>query len=107
MNVKRIISLALTAAMLGGSVSAFADGKEEVIYGVLNGQGQVDRLYAVNILDGGDIVDYGDYTSVHPLNTEDEIACENGEIRFHSDAERVYYQGNLNTRDLPWLFQLT
>lgn len=107
MNVKRIISLALTAAMLGGSVSAFADGKEEVIYGVLNGQGQVDGLYAVNILDGGDIVDYGDYTSVHPLNTEGEIACENGEIRFHSDAERVYYQGNLNTRDLPWLFQLT
>lgn len=42
MNVKRIISLALTAAMLGTSVSAFADGKEEVIYGVLNGQGQVD-----------------------------------------------------------------
>ena len=32
MNAKRIISLALTAAMLRTSVSAFADGKEEVIY---------------------------------------------------------------------------
>ena len=74
---------------------------------MLNAQGQVAGLYAVNIFEGGDIVDYGDYASVHPLNTEDQIAYENGEVRFHSDAQRVYYQGNLNTRDLPWLFQLT
>ena len=74
---------------------------------MLNGQGQVDGLYAVNIFDGGEIVDYGDYASVHPLNTEDEISYENGEVRFQSDAQRVYYQGNLNTKDLPWLFALT
>lgn len=67
----------------------------------------MDGLYAVNIFDGGDIIDYGDYSSVHPLNTEDAIAYKNGEIRFHSDAQRVYYQGNLNTRSLPWLFTLT
>ena len=74
---------------------------------MLDAQGQVDGLYAVNIFDGGDIVDYGDYASVHPLNTEDEISYADGEVRFHSDAQRVYYQGNLNTRDLPWLFQLS
>ena len=67
----------------------------------------MDGLYAVNIFDGGEIVDYGDYASVHPLNTEDEISYENGEVRFQSDAQRVYYQGNLNTKDLPWLFALT
>lgn len=108
MNFKKGLSLALTVALLGTSASALAEGgKEEVIYAVLNAQGQVDGLYAVNIFDGGDIVDYGDYSSVHPLNTEDAIAYENGEIRFHSDAQRVYYQGNLNTRSLPWLFTLT
>ena len=108
MNFKKGLSLALTVALLGTSASALAEGgKEEVIYAVLNTQGQVDGLYAVNIFDGGDIVDYGDYSSVHPLNTEDAIAYENGEIRFHSDAQRVYYQGNLNTRSLPWLFTLT
>lgn len=108
MNFKKGLSLALTVALLGTSASALAGGgKEEVIYAVLNAQGQVDGLYAVNIFDGGDIVDYGDYSSVHPLNTEDAIAYENGEIRFHSDAQRVYYQGNLNTRSLPWLFTLT
>ena len=108
MNFKKGISLALTVTLLGTSTLALAEGgKEEVIYAVLNGQGQVDGLYAVNIFDGGEIVDYGDYTSVHPLNTEDEISYENGEVRFQSDAQRVYYQGNLNTKDLPWLFALT
>mgnify|MGYP004598605707 CR=1 FL=1 len=108
MNFKKGISLALTVTLLGTSTLALAEGgKEEVIYAVLNGQGQVDGLYAVNIFDGGEIVDYGDYASVHPLNTEDEISYENGEVRFQSDAQRVYYQGNLNTKDLPWLFALT
>lgn len=107
MNFKKGVSLALTVTLLSGGTMALADGKEEVIYGVLDAQGQVDGLYAVNIFEGGDIVDYGDYSSVHPLNTEDDISYENGEVRFHSDAQRVYYQGNLNTRDLPWLFRLT
>ena len=107
MDFRKRISLALSAALLGSSLTAFADGKEEVIYGVLNAQGQVDGLYAVNIFESGDVVDYGDYSAVHPLNTEDEITYENGEVRFHTDAQRVYYQGNLNTRDLPWLFRLT
>lgn len=86
---------------------ALASGKEEVIYAVLDARGQVDGLYAVNIFEGGDIVDYGDYTSVHPLNTEDQIAYENGVVSFHSDAQRVYYQGNLSDRNLPWRFSLT
>ncbi len=107
MNYKKGIALALAVSMLGNGALALAQGKEEVVYGVLDAQGQVEGLYAVNIFDGGDIVDYGDYASVHPLNTEDEISYADGEVRFHSDAQRVYYQGNLNTRDLPWLFQLS
>ena len=108
MNFKKGMSLALTVALLGSGSLAYAEsGKEEVIYAVLDGQGQVSGLYAVNIFEGGDIVDYGDYSAVHPLNTEDEITYEDGQVRFHSDAQRVYYQGNLNTRDLPWLFHLT
>lgn len=107
MNYKKGIALALTVSMLGNGVLALAQGKEEVVYGVLDAQGQVEGLYAVNVFDGGDIADYGDYASVHPLNTEDEISYADGEVRFHSDAQRVYYQGNLNTRDLPWLFQLS
>ena len=108
MNFKKGMSLALTVALLGSGSLAYAEsGKEEVIYAVLDGQGQVSGLYAVNIFEGGDIVDYGDYSAVHPLNTEDEITYEDGQVRFHSDAQRVYYQGNLNTRDLPGLFHLT
>ena len=28
-------------------------------------------------------------------------------VSFHSDAQRVYYQGNLSDRNLPWRFSLT
>ena len=71
MNFKKGMSLALTVALLGSGSLAYAEsGKEEVIYAVLDGQGQVSGLYAVNIFEGGDIVDYGDYSAVHPLNTE-------------------------------------
>ncbi len=106
-KIKRGVSLALTAALLSGGSMALASGKDEVIYAVLDARGQVDGLYAVNIFERGDIVDYGDYTSVHPLNTEDQIAHENGVVSFHSDAQRVYYQGNLSDRNLPWRFSLT
>ena len=67
MKLKQGVSMALTLAVLcGGAAEA---SKEEVIYGVLDAQGNVDGLYAVNIFPGGDIVDYGDYSSVHALNT--------------------------------------
>ena len=86
MNYKKGIALALTVSMLGNGALALAQGKEEVVYGVLDAQGQVEGQYAVNIFDGGGIVDYGDYASVQPLNTEDEISYADGEVRFHSDA---------------------
>ena len=104
MKLKQGVSMALTLAVLyGGAAEA---SKEEVIYGVLDKQGNVDGLYAVNIFPGGDIVDYGDYSSVHALNTEDTINYDSGVVRFHSDAGRVFYQGNLNGCELPWLFRV-
>lgn len=107
MNCKKGISLLLTISMLGVAVPAFATEKEEVVYAVLDAHGQVDGVYVVNIFEGGDIQDYGNYTSVHALNTEDAISFQNGEVTFHSDAQRVYYQGDLDTKDLPWVFTLT
>ena len=107
MSFKKGMALVTALCLLLSCTGLAEGGKEEVIYGVLDANGQVDGLYAVNIFEGGDIVDYGDYSSVHALNTEDEITYADGTVRFHSDAKRVYYQGNLNTKELPWLFDVT
>ena len=50
----------------------------------------------------GTIVDYGNYTSVRNLTTEDAITQEGDEVTFHTDADKVYYQGDLDTKDIPW-----
>ena len=111
-HMQKFTAAALAVLLLGSTVvPAFAEtapsAKEEVIYAMADASGKVTDAEAVNIFAGGDIVDYGDYSTVHPLNTEDAIEYKDGEVTFHSDAQRVYYQGNLNSRDLPWLFAMT
>ena len=72
------------AVMLQGFtvVPAFAEtapsAKEEVIYAMADASGKVTDAEAVNIFAGGDIVDYGDYSAVKPLNTNDTIT-QNGD----------------------------
>ncbi len=44
MNYKKGISLLLTISMLGAAAPAFATEKEEVVYAMLDAQGQVDGV---------------------------------------------------------------
>ena len=103
---RALCSLLSLCFALGGLPAALAEekNKEEVIYTVLNSSGEVDGVYAVNIFPAGEVVDYGDYSSVKMLNTEDDIRYEDGEVSFASDAERVYYQGDLKEAVMPWRF---
>lgn len=59
-------------------------------------------IYAVNIFDGGEITDYGDYSSVEMLNTTDKINKSGDKITFSSSADRVYYKGKLTNSEIPW-----
>lgn len=87
----------------GLSVSAAAPShKEEVIYAMLNSDGSVNGIYAVNSFSGGDITDYGTYHSVRNLTTTDAISVDGDKITFHTDADKIYYQGNMETKDIPW-----
>lgn len=107
---QKLLAMALSAALvLTMGAPALADGtnaatKEEVIYANLAGDGSVTNIYAVNIFhsNGGKITDYGDYSSVRNLTTEDEIKLNNGEVTGMIPEEKFYYQGNLNSKDLPW-----
>lgn len=109
---KKIMSKIATAALAGTvvftqlPVTALAaespSEKEEVVYAILDGEGKVTGVYVVNSFAGGDIVDYGDYTNVKNLTSTDEISQNGEKITFHSDAEKVYYQGDLEKNDIPW-----
>lgn len=79
-----------------------SSSKEEVVYIMSYADGTVDNVNVVNIFDGGDITDYGKYSSVKMLTTTDEIKQSNDKITFSTSAEKVYYQGTLEKTEIPW-----
>ena len=95
-----------TTVFSAGAQAAWAAGtpseKEEVVYANLSGSGEVTGVYVVNSFAGGDITDYGTYTSIRNLTTTDEISTDGDEITFHTDADKVYYQGDLASTEIPW-----
>ena len=106
-HLQKFTAAALAALLLGSSiVPAFAEAvpskKEEVIYAMADASGKVTDIEAVNIFAGGDILDYGEYSAVKPLNTNDTITQNGDQITFSSSAGKVYYQGTLKDTALPW-----
>ena len=83
-----------------------ASQKEEVVYATLGSDGSLVSAYVVNSFPGGEISDYGDYSSVRILNTDDEIDYSRKQVNITSDAVKVYYQGELAHPVLPWNFTL-
>ncbi|MCC8063614.1 MAG: hypothetical protein LIO70_00835, partial [Clostridiales bacterium] len=106
--LKRATALTLAAALTAGlalpagAVSDTPSEKEEVVYINLDATGAVQEIYVVNSFGSGDILDYGDYTSIKALNTLDDITQNGDEITFTTTAEKVYYQGELTNREIPW-----
>ena len=100
----RIISGALALSMVMAiPINASAEGKEEVIYVMAGADGTVNSVYAVNSFDGGDVSDYGDYSSVKLLNVDGNITQNGDEISFSSPENgKVYYQGTLTNTEIPW-----
>ena len=114
-TAKRTASALLSAALLlGNAMPAFADAeqagtdentssaKEEVIYINLDAGGGTKDVYAVNIFGAGDITDYGYYSSVRMLNSNDEITQDGDRITFSTTRSKVYYQGTMEDAEVPW-----
>lgn len=87
---------------------ALAEGsKEEVVYGKLNADGTVQRLYTVNHFAGTagrTVTDYGDYTAVRNMTTTDPIAYSDGAVTLTPAADGdLYYEGTMDpSTPLPW-----
>lgn len=114
-TAKRAFSMGLALFLLCGTAagSASVSGgyeKEETIYAVLDNGGEVKNLYAVNSFElqkGGIITDYGDYSSVRNLTTPEAISYTDGAVTVAAPEGRFNYQGNLESRELPWKISIS
>ncbi|TAH74749.1 MAG: hypothetical protein EWM47_01615 [Anaerolineaceae bacterium] len=109
-NMKKILALALTTILISTSLSTLATAtpstKDEVVYGILKHDGSVENLYVVNIFDGGNISDYGNYSKLSNLTTRDSLNQADDKITISTNEDKFYYQGNLLSKDLPWNIQI-
>lgn len=110
-KLTKATALTLTGTLLFAQsgitiLASDASEKEEVIYCMLDNKGSVTGIYAVNSFAGGDIVDYGTYTNIRNLTTTDEISVDGDKITVHTDASKLYYQGDLEGKELPWNFDI-
>ena len=84
--------------------------KEEVVYGILDSAGNLQKISVVNgfVLEkDATIADYGDYASVQNLSSDAGISRSGSFINFAGKAGRVNYQGELVDRQLPWAVKIS
>lgn len=92
------------------NASAVIDSREEVIYALLSADGSTEGVYAVNILNisqGGTIQDNGSYSQVKNLTNTEELTVTDDGVSFDADSGRFYYQGEMNSTELPWNIEIT
>lgn len=96
-----ILMMMLFGSIVTVPVLAYGENsnKQEVVYINLNGDGSVDGIYVVNqfeLNDTGRIIDYGDYTALRNLTTDDQIRFDNQTVKIDTTARKLYYQGTLS-----------
>lgn len=110
--MKKIISI-LFAVMLciflcAGTAAAVE--KEEVVYVNLDNDGSVEHVYVVNIMDlkeGQEFTDYGNYSSVKNLVTSDPLTLSGDSVSGISSTDvRLYYEGDYGAAEIPWIIQI-
>ena len=107
-NKKRILALTLAGTLLfsQGAAITYADtastAKEEVVYANLAHDGSLSDVHVVNSFAGGSITDYGVYSGIRNMTTTDEIKQVGDKITIQTDAEKIYYQGDLESANIPW-----
>lgn len=85
--------------------------KDETVYVTLDSQGNQQGIQVVNHLlvpEEGSYTDYGRYTAIKNM-TDDTLPAQSGEqIVWNLPAmpEGFYYQGTLESGEIPWNFQI-
>ena len=114
-NLRKSISVFLASALLVSALPVSASaleantGKEEVVYVNLGNDGSVREINVVNIFGEnteGVIIDYGKYLDVRNMTTTDKIDFSGDAIKINSSAEKLYYEGKLESALMPWDIQI-
>ena len=114
-NLRKSISVFLASALLVSALPVSASAletnteKEEVVYVNLGNDGSVREINVVNIFGEnteGVIIDYGKYLDVRNMTTTDKIDFSGNAIKINSSAEKLYYEGKLESALMPWDIQI-
>lgn len=100
---KLVQSILIIALSLLLCLTSFA--KEEVIYVNLDTLGNVEDITAVNILtadSNGEILDYGEYSSIRNMTTLDELFYDGQKITGKISTDKIYIEGKTTGTDIPW-----
>lgn len=109
--LKKILAALLAAAIAATAVlPVFASAseansqKEEVVYVNLDHGGSAKEINVVNIfnVEGGKVVDYGKYQNIRNMTTTDEADYSGNTVTIHTSAEKLYYEGKLDSVVMPW-----
>lgn len=123
-KLKTLLALVLVFAMLlpGAALASdseaveYADesgvvsSSEEIIYGVLDGSGAPDSVYAVVILtadEAGETAYYGPFGKVANLTDTTVLKCEDGRMSGDIPEGLFYFQADLTDLSLPWFVEIT
>ncbi|MDO4536057.1 MAG: hypothetical protein Q4B63_09630 [Clostridium perfringens] len=109
-TIKKVIPLSMAMLFVAPMSAVYGtvnvNNKEENVYINLKDDGSVEGIYVVNEFDAGSqitITDYGKYSSVLNLTTEEKIKMDGDRITFKTDKDGMfYYQGNIESTKIPW-----
>ncbi len=115
-KIKKTGILCMTAAItlansnMVCSAATVNTPKQENVFANLNEDGSVNGIYVVNgyqLTEDTQIVDYGTYSSIRNLTSSSLLENENGMITTEANKGNFFYQGNLESTDLPWDITIT
>jgi hypothetical protein len=109
MSIYCTLALAMIVITTFAAIAQAPDPKEETVYVVLQPDGNVKDLYVVNAFEltaPGMITDYGTFSEVRNMSTKDEIRYEDGKVSVTAPAGRFYYQGNMVSKEIPWIITI-
>ena len=96
--------------LTGSGINTAVQSKEEVVYATLAADGSVNAAYTVNHFElstAGHVTDYGRYSSVMNLTNTNPLENDGASVSFQAEEGNFYYQGNMASTALPWLFDIS
>lgn len=105
-----IVAVLLTFSMpIYGEEARENTPKEEVVYVNMTADGTVKNMNVVNIFELAQetqVLDYGDYDSIKVLNSTKKAANKLGMVTLTAPKGRLYYEGSLKGKELPWIVKV-